>query len=72
MAQISEKETIPKYSIKTQKVTQTLILVSQLETSAPKKILVESIMQTYVSLFSGVTGASVTIERHIPRLKKGI
>ena len=72
MAQISEKETIPKYSIKTQKVTQTLILVSQLETSAPKKILVESIMQTYVSLFSGVTGLIVYPSRHIPRLKKGI
>ena len=53
-------------------MTNILSLFSQLEPSAPKKILVESIMQTYVSLFSGGTGLIVYPSRHIPRLKKGI
>ena len=41
MAPISEKEKIPKESIKTQKVTNKPNLISQLEPLEPKEIIVE-------------------------------
>ena len=69
MAPISEKGKIPKESIKTQKVTNTSIFIVRLEPEAPNKILVESKIQSDVSLLSGVTEAGVTPERRIPRRK---
>ena len=56
MAQIYDKDKIPKENIKTQKVTSTLNLIRQLEPSAPKEILVESKVPNYFSLLSGETG----------------
>ena len=47
-------------------MTNTSNLISQLEPSSPKEILVESKMKTDVSLLSGGKGASFTPERRIP------
>ena len=51
MAPISVKIKIPKESIKTHKVTNTPNLISQLEPSSPKEIMVNSKMRTDVSIF---------------------
>ena len=44
-------------------------MISQLETSAPKEIMVKSKMQTGVSLFSRGTGGTVNPVKRIPRKK---
>ena len=56
MAPISDKYKIPKEYINTLKVTNTPNLISQLDPSAPKEIIVESKIRTDVSLLSEGTG----------------
>ena len=63
-----EKKT--KEYTNTQKVTNILTMISQLESSSPKKIFLEYKIPNNVSLLS-VTEVSVTPEIRIPR-KKGI
>ena len=72
MAPVSIRNKTPKEYIKTQKVANTPNSVSQLETSEPKEIMVNTKMRTDVSISPGGTGASVTPEKVIPRKKRNI
>ena len=71
MAPICGKITLPKEYIKTQKVTNAPHLISQSELPQPKEIILDKI-RTYLSIFSGETGASIIAEKHIPRKKMNI
>ena len=71
MAPINEKYKTTKESIKTHKLANTSILISKLETSAPKEIFLEYKILSDFSLLSG-TVVSVTPERQIPRQKRNI
>ena len=74
MAPICGKITLPKESIKTQKVTNGPNLITQSEAQEPKQIVVDKLL-TDISVDSGLIGetrASVTPEKCIPRKKKNI
>ena len=60
MSPIYRKNTLPKESINTQKITNAPNLISKLEPTAPKEIMVNTKIRTDVSVLSGITGASVT------------
>ena len=72
MAPIFGKHIIPEEYINTHKVNNAPRLISQLEPSAPNKIVVKDNMWTGVSTFSGVTLAIVTPEKHIPKKKNNM
>ena len=74
MAPICGKITLPKKSIKTQKLTDGQNLITQSESTAPEVIVVGKLW-TNISVNSGLTGetrASVTPEKRIPRKKWNI
>ena len=52
-----------KEYIKTQKVTNTPNFISQLEPSSPKEIMLNAKLHTDVSIFSGVTLATIPPEK---------
>ena len=73
VAQMFGKNTLPKESIKTQKVTNAPNLISQSKPLTPKEIMVNTKMQTYINILSTlITGASVTPEECIPINKRNI
>ena len=74
MAPICGKIILPKYSIKTQKITNGPSLITQSEEPASKLIVVGK-LQTDLSVNYGLTGktrASVTPGKRIPRKKRNI
>ena len=66
------EKTIPKYSIKKQKVTNATNVISPSEPPSSKEIMVEKTIRCYVSFFSVGTGASVTPENIISRKKNNM
>ena len=73
MSPISGENTLPKESIKTQKLTNETKFIGQPEPPSPKEIMVNPKLQTDVSIFStGTVGASATQEKRIPRKKRNI
>ena len=71
MAPISGK-IIPKEYIKTQNLTNASNFIIQSEPPASKEIMVDNKIRTNLSVLSGVTGASVSLEKRIPIKKKNM
>ena len=74
MAPIFGEITLPKESIKTQKVTNRPNVITESETPSPEVIVVEK-LQTDISVNSGLIGetrSSVTPEKCIPGKKRNI
>ena len=71
MSPIYGKNTLPKESIKTKKVTNAPNFIRQSEPPSSKEMMVDKI-RTDLSVLSGVTGPSVTPERIIPRKKRNM
>ena len=68
---IPRRNTLPKESTKTEKLTNTPNFIIQSEPPAPKEMMMEEI-RTDLSVLSGVIGASVTQEKSIPRKKSNM
>ena len=70
MAEISEKDKIPKEYINAKKGTITSNFMIQLETSSPKENIGGIQNSKWCFILSGGKGAIVNLERYIPRKKE--